>query len=138
MSLENSYLKQLQDTLFVHKKLLDCLEKRMVLIHSNYSEKNEYEKNEIEITKIKTQGEIDAIKRVIENREEYFRNYIKVFVKDAEEMEKNFDSVLKEVTEKKHKIKNAEQILNSINWKNVEQYIEVKIKIYQRLRDLLK
>ena len=138
MSEYSSYIKELQDTLSVHKKLLDCLEKRMVLIHTNYTEKNEYEKNEIEITKIKTQGEIDSIKKVIQHREQYFKTFVLKFVEDAEEMENNYNSVLWEVKMKQEQIKGAKDLLYSINWKNVEEHIEVKIKVYQRLRDLLK
>lgn len=138
MSQYSSYIKELQDTLSVHKKLLDCLEKRMVLIHTNYTQKNEYEKNEIEITKIKTQGEIDSVKKVIHHRETYFKSFIAKFVQDAEEMENNYETVLSKVKAKQDEIKGAKDLLYSINWKNVEEHIEVKIKIYQRLRDLLK
>lgn len=138
MSQHTSYIKELQDTLSVHKKLLDCLEKRMVLIHNNYTEKNEYEKNEIEITKIKTQAEIDSIKKVISHRETYFKGFMAKFVQDAEEMDKNYETVLEKVKAKQNEIKGAKEILYSINWKSVEEHIEVKLKIYQRLRDLLK
>ena len=51
--MNHPYIKELQDTLKVHKKMLDSLEKRLVLIHMDYATKNEYEKNEIEITKIR-------------------------------------------------------------------------------------
>lgn len=138
MSQYSSYIKELQDTLSVHKKLLDCLEKRMVLIHTNYTQKNEYEKNEIEITKIKTQGEIDSIKKVIQSRENYFKSFMAKFFHDAEEMDKNYESVLSKVKARQDEIKGAKDLLYSINWKNVEEHIEVKLKIYQRLRDLLK
>ena len=43
--INHPYLKVLQDTLKIHKTLLECLEKRMTLIHIDYATKNEYEKN---------------------------------------------------------------------------------------------
>jgi hypothetical protein len=135
--MNHPYIKTLQDTLATHKKLLDCLEKRLVLIHTKYTEKNEYEKNEIEITKIKTIGEIEALKKVIKAREEYFEKYMKQFIIDVEEMEKNYESVLSKFTENKDKISGAKELLNAVNWKNVEENVEVKIKLYQRLKSML-
>ena len=135
--MNHPYIKTLQDTLATHKKLLDCLEKRLVLIHTKYTEKNEYEKNEIEITKIKTVGEIDALKKVIKAREEYFEKYMKQFVIDVEEMEKNYETVLNKVKNNQDKIQGAKELLYAVNWKNVEENIEVKIKLYQRLKGVL-
>jgi hypothetical protein len=128
----------LQDTLKVHKTLLECLEKRMTLIHIDYATKNEYEKNEIEITKIKTKTEIDAVKGVIKKREEYFDSFMKQFVLDAEEMEKNYDSILDRIKTNQNKITGAKDLLYAVNWKAVEENIEVKINLFKRLKDLIK
>lgn len=134
--MNHPYIKVLQETLATHKKMLDCLEKRLTLIHIDYATKNEYEKNEIEIVKIKTHGEIDALKKVIKKREEYFINYMKQFSIDFEECEKNYEKVLNKA--KSMKDRNMIELLTSVNWKNVDENIEVKIKLYQRLKDLVK
>jgi hypothetical protein len=136
--INHPYLKVLQDTLKAHKTLLECLEKRMTLIHIDYATKNEYEKNEIEITKIKTKTEIDAVKGVIKKREEYFDIFMKQFVLDAEDMEKNYDSILEKVKSNQNKITGAKDLLYAVNWKAVEENIEVKIALYKRLKDLIK
>jgi hypothetical protein len=128
----------LQDTLKVHKTLLECLEKRMTLIHIDYATKNEYEKNEIQITKIKTKTEIDAVKGVIKKREEYFDSFMKQFVLDAEDMDKNYDSFLEKVKTNQNKITGAKDLLYAVNWKTVEENIEVKINLFKRLKDLIK
>jgi len=136
--INHPYLKVLQDTLKIHKTLLECLEKRMTLIHIDYATKNEYEKNEIEITKIKTKTEIDAVKGVIKKREEYFDSFIKQFVLDAEDMDKNYDSILEKVKTNQNKITGAKDLLYAVNWKAVEENIEVKINLFKRLKDLIK
>lgn len=136
--INHPYAKNLQNTLNVHKKLLECLEKRLVLIHTDYALKNEYEKNEIEITKIRTQGEIDSIKKVINERENYFEKYMKQFVIDAEEVEQNYEKVLSNIKKNQDKIVGAKDLLYSVNWKNVEENLEVKIKLYERLKNLNK
>jgi hypothetical protein len=136
--INHPYANNLQNTLNVHKKLLECLEKRLVLIHTDYALKNEYEKNEIEITKIRTQGEIDSIKKVINERENYFEKYMKQFVIDAEEVEQNYEKVLSNIKKNQDKIVGAKDLLYSVNWKNVEENLEVKIKLYERLKNLNK
>jgi hypothetical protein len=132
--MNHPYLEVLQNTLAVHKKMLDCLEKRLVLVHIDYALKNEYEKNEIEIVKIKTQGEIDALKKVIKMREEYFINYMKNFAIEMEECEKEYESTLS-----KAKLNSkVSPILDTVNWIAVKENIQIKVKLYQRLKDLLK
>ena len=132
--INHPYIKELQDTLKTHKKMLDCLEKRLVLIHIDYATKNEYEKNEIEITKIRTQGEIDALKKVIKAREEYFEKYMQNFVVEIEEAENNFESILA----KAKKTQEGKHLLNFVDWKVIEENAQAKIKLYQRLKNLTK
>ena len=134
--MNHPYAKVLQDTLATHKKMLDCLEKRLTLIHIDYATKNEHEKNEIEIIKIKTQGEIDSIKKVIKQREEYFVNYMKQFSVDVEECEKEYETILNKA--KLSKDINISEFLRTVNWKGVDENIEVKIKLYQRLKSIVK
>ena len=134
--MNHPYAKVLQDTLATHKKMLDCLEKRLTLIHIDYATKNEHEKNEIEIIKIKTHGEIDSIKKVIKQREEYFVNYMKQFTVDVEECEKEYETILNKA--KLSKDINISEFLRTVNWKGVDENIEVKIKLYQRLKSIVK
>jgi hypothetical protein len=136
--MNHPYAKVLQDTLATHKKMLDCLEKRLTLIHIDYATKNEHEKNEIEIIKIKTQGEIDSIKKVIKQREEYFLNYMKQFSIDVEECENEYENILQKAKIKATKNTDMTDLLESVNWKGVDENIEVKIKLYQRLKALVK
>jgi hypothetical protein len=137
-SINHPYLQNLKNTLVTQKTMKECLEKRLFLIHLDYVNKSEYEKNEIEITKIKTQGEIDVLKRVIDEKENYFIKYMKQFVVDIEEVEKEYDSVLQKAKIKAINNTAITNILNSVNWRVVEENAEVKIYLYKRLKDLLK
>ena len=136
--INHPYIKNLQETLSTHKKMLDCLEKRLVLIHTDYATKNEYEKNEIEITKIRTHGEIDALKKVIKQREDYFENYMQKFVIDLEDCNNNYENVLAKAKKISTTDKELKHFLSLVNWKNVDENTEVKIKFYQKLKDLIK
>ena len=134
--INHPYIKTLEGTLLTHKRLLECLEKRLVLIHTDYALKNEYEKNEIEIDKINPQAEIESVKRIIAERENYFQKYMAKFVVDAEEVDKNYEKLLEKI--KKDKKAGSKELLDSVNWKAVEENIEVKIKLYERLKNLSK
>jgi hypothetical protein len=56
------------------------------------------------------------------------------FVVEVEEMESNFENTIS----KAKKIKEAQDLLKLVDWKVVEENIQAKIKLYQRLKNLTK
>jgi hypothetical protein len=136
-SINHPYLQNLKNTLVTQKTMKECLEKRLFLIHLDYANKSDYEKNEIEITKIKTQGEIDVLKRVIDEKENYFIKYMKQFVVDIKEVDKEYQNVLNKAKIKATTSTEMTNLLESVNWKTVEENIEVKIHLYKRLKSLV-
>jgi len=137
-AINHPYLQNLKNTLVTQKTMKECLEKRLFLIHLDYVNKSEFEKNEIEITKIKTQGEIDVLKRVIDEKENYFIKYMKQFVVDIEEVDKEYENIINKAKKKATTNIDMTKLLGSVNWKAVEENIEIKIHLYKRLKDLLK
>lgn len=133
--INHPYMSFLQSTLQTHKQLLECYEKRMSLISIGSASKNEYEKNEIQITRIKTQSEIDICKRVIKEKEDYFVKFMNQFVVDLDECEKNFDSLLQRA--KFSSDAAIMNILHAANYNAIHQNAEVKIHFYKRLKKLL-
>jgi hypothetical protein len=63
---------------------------------------------------------------------------MKQFILDAEDMDKNYDSFLEKVKTNQNKITGAKDLLYAVNWKAVEENIEVKINLFKRLKDLIK
>ena len=135
--IKHPYLKTLKNTLVTQKTLKECLEKRLFLIHQDYSNKTEYDKNDIEIIKIKTQGEIDVLRKVIFEKENYFLKFMEGFVKDLEEIDSNYQNVLDKCKEKALKDSNIDKILKSVNWEMVNDNLEVKVHLYKRLKGLI-
>lgn len=133
--LYHPYIKTLQGTLAVHYTLFEALNKRISLIKTNFASKSEFEKNEIEITIIKTTTEIESLKKVIDAREDYFKKYIQQFAIDVEEMEKGYEELLEKSKASKDKV--VVQMLESVNWEFVQSNIEAKIKLYQRLKKMV-
>jgi len=137
-AINHPYMENLKATLVTQKNMKECLEKRLRLIDIDLSKKNEYELNEIEITKIRTIGEIDVLKRVIYEKENYFIKYMQQFIKDVEELDKNYEKVIAEARTKAKTNPHIDNTLKSVKWDVVKTNMEVKIHLYKRLRDLMK
>lgn len=56
-----------------NKKMIELLEFRIQLMYQDYAEKTRFERNEIEISEIKTIAEIDRIKFIVIEKEIQFR-----------------------------------------------------------------
>ena len=87
-----TYLEELKTTLASHKEMLGLLEKRIELLsynisHDTYKSDEAYAKNEDKITIIRTRGEINTLKAIIQEKEKYFEKYAKQFEVEKAEME---------------------------------------------------
>ena len=65
----------------------ECLELRLSLIKTNYSLKTEYEKNEVDILKMKTEMQIERLQRVIIEKTKNFQDVMKIYFHELEENE---------------------------------------------------
>jgi hypothetical protein len=92
---KHPYLEHLETSLIFHKRKLECLQKRLILIDTDKSSKSEFQKNEDELLKIKTVIEIDSMQKVIGEREGYYINYCKTFLSELEDMENNAEKVVR-------------------------------------------
>lgn len=54
------------------ERMKECLQLRMKLLRVDYANKTSYDKNEIEITEMKTEAQIDALIKVIFDKKELF------------------------------------------------------------------
>ena len=128
------YTKELQKTLDIAKFKCGFLEKRLLLIDDEYFNKNAYQQNEAELIKLNTQNEIAAIKRVINEKEQYFVQYMKQYVEDMDEVESNFDNLVKDAKLKAETDITLKKFLNKIIWDNLEKNTEAKIYFYKQIK----
>jgi hypothetical protein len=142
---KHPYTKELQKTLDVARLKISCLEKRLELIEKMYFSKHlfsffisPYVRNEATLTKITTQNEISALKRVIKEKEQYFVEYMKQYVEDIEEVESNFERVVKEANDKAKTNETLRVFLSKIIWENLEKNTEAKIYFYKQIKKQLK
>jgi len=134
--LDHPYLREyIEVPLQMHKLKLECLQKRITLMPEG---KTDYERNEVILEKIKTQGEIKALARAVAERESYaIKFFHEVFLKDIEDMEENYSVVVnkaKNRTEPEIKDALGRLTFNVVGNTNVE----AKILHFKLLKNLLK
>ena len=131
------YLDKLIKTLDTTKELVRLHEQKIIIASLEPFDKVAYENIEIKISCLKSEGEINTLKRVILEKEDYFQNYYTIWEKDSIEMQDNFENVLtkcKELAETNDNLKNT---LNKIYFTQIELNKEAKVYIYKRLKGLL-
>jgi len=64
------------------EKMIDFLELRLALIKTNYSTKNDYEKNEVEISEMKTAAQIEKLKQITTERKFVFEETYGRFIEE--------------------------------------------------------
>ena len=135
------YLEQLKETLQIQKTLLSCLEAKIDFNKAKISSisAGEEEKNDAQIVVIKTNAEIETLKKTIAEKEKYFHNYAKHFEKDLEETNLNWDSVISKARLELQKKPMIQPYLDAIN--NVEldvlNDLDKKVFIFKRVKALL-
>jgi hypothetical protein len=132
-----TYLEELQSTLDTSKEMLELLNNRIAFL-SVYSHKSPYQINEDKINILKTKGEINTLRSIIFEKEKYFEKFAKQFEVDKNEMESNFDSLLKQVKIKRLKDNKLDNLMKGVNMENVLSSVETKLAFYKTIKSFLK
>lgn len=132
------YRRVLEPQLIFHKRKLECLHKRQVLISNGSASKSEYQKNEDELLQIKTVVEIQTLGKYVAEREGYYIQFLKKFLADLEEMNIGYDALVAKA--QKSNDPQIQTLLSQLEFNVVGQQtnIEGKVSTYQRMVNLLK
>lgn len=135
----SNYLESLKKTIEVEKNLLDALIKKVEINEAKKENRSltEEEHNEATIICIKTNAEIETLKSVIKEKDNYFERYAKAFEKDATETNAEFDKLLKMAKSKVSSKPNLRPILDAITNHNLDDDLDKKVFVYKRLKALL-
>lgn len=136
-TINHPYLKELEKELTKDRDYCAALEKRILLSKQNYESKTEFEKNEIDILIMETEATLNIRKKVVYEREEYFKRFVEGFAKDAEDAEKHLDNLLAQAKQKEKRIVGMSDFLKSLNMDLVKSDIEAKVALYKRLKSML-
>ena len=86
---------------------------------------------------METEATLNIRKKVVYEREEYFKRFVEGFAKDAEDAEKHLDNLLAQAKQKEKRIVGMSDFLKSLNMDLVKTDIEAKVALHKRLKSML-
>lgn len=137
--MEKVYYSVLKENIEVQHKLLGLLEQK-VEATSEELKKPKLAKLtaiDLEISIIRTNAEIDSLKKVLQEKETYFQKYAEKFEKDVAEMNINFAKVLKRAEFEAAKKPQLAEFLSKGKNVDLENNLEAKLYFYNRLKAFL-
>ena len=136
---QKSYLQTLQETMQPMKDMLSYYEIRMKLIDEGLKDtrRTPWEHNEDRILRIKTIQEIDVLKKILHQKNEYFKNYARQFEVDLKDAKKNFKETVKKCWVVAEKNEALMKLMNAANFKEAERNDEVLVIMYNKFKQFV-
>ena len=89
VSILNSFIENDLTAIREMRMLEECLELRLHFLHPNNMQKSEFEKNEDAITRIKTEIEINRLKKIIIQKTHDLNDNLKIYAQELDEEQQN-------------------------------------------------
>lgn len=135
---QKTYLQVLQETMQPMKDMLSYYEKRMKFIDEALkSDISEREKNEDQILRIKTIQEMDVLKKILHQKNEYFKHYAAQFEQDLKEAKKNFKETVKKCWIVAEKNEALMKLMKAANFKEADKNDEVLVIMYNKFKQFV-
>lgn len=136
---QKSYLEVLQDSMQPMKDLLSYYELRIKMIDEALEDKKRtsWEHNEDRILRIKTLQEIDTLKKILFQKNEYFKNYAAQFEQDLKEAKKNFKETVKKCWVVAEKNDALMKLMKAANFKEADKNDEVLVIMYNKFKQFV-
>lgn len=136
---QKSYLKTLQETMQPMKDMLGYYEVRLRYIDKSLKDDavSDREKNEDRILRIKTIQEMDVLKKILHQKNDYFKNYARQFEQDLKEAKKNFKETVKKCWVVAEKNEALMKLMNAANFKEAERNDEVLVIMYNKFKQFV-
>lgn len=138
--METPYIDELKQTLSTLKQLLELLSKASNLIVEEINKNNKLSELEItmlNINLIDTNARIETLKKVFEQKTEYFEKYAANFEIEYKEMVLNYDKVMDKAEKVKFKVPAISNLLNAANKEVLQINKEAKLFFYKKIKGLL-
>jgi hypothetical protein len=137
--METPYIDTLKATLETQRCLLSLLENRIVYLNTEIgnAEVEHYHLNEAKINVIKTQAEIETLKKVIAEKTTYFEKYAAHFEVEYAEMEKKYDKLIENAYLRAAKNPVLKSMLEKVNKEALKTDAEAKLFFYKKVKEQL-
>ena len=132
-----TYLEVLQDTMQPMKDMLSYYEKRLKYIDEEFDSKSAREQNEDQILRIKTIQEMDVLKKILHQKNEYFKHYAAQFELDLKEAKKNFKKTVEKCWEVAKTNDALMKLMKAANFKEAERNDEVLVIMYNKFKQFV-
>jgi ribosomal protein L16 Arg81 hydroxylase len=134
---QKTYLQVLQDTMQPMKDMLSYYENRLKHIDEDFDSKSKREQNEDQILRIKTIQEMDVLKKILHQKNEYFKHYAAQFELDLKEAKKNFKKTVEKCWEVAKTNDALMKLMNAANFKEAEKNDEVLVIMYNKFKQFV-
>jgi hypothetical protein len=134
---QKTYLQVLQDTMQPMKDLLAYYEKRLKYIDEEFDSKSIREQNEDQILRIKTIQEMDVLKKILHQKNEYFKHYAAQFELDLKEAKKNFKKTVEKCWEVAKTNDALMKLMKAANFKEADRNDEVLVIMYNKFKQFV-
>lgn len=115
------------------REYIELLTKRKTLIKEGFSEKSEFEKNEIEITIHETNVKLANRHKVLNEQEQYFKDYCSSLSKKIDEVNEKYDKMIMRARgykQKKEVVAKLNEAFAIVKDMDLENNWEQRIKHY--------
>lgn len=134
---QKTYLQVLQDTMQPMKDMLSYYENRLKHIDEDFDSKSKREQNEDQILRIKTIQEMDVLKKILHQKNEYFKHYAAQFEIDLKEAKKNFKKTVEKCWEVAKTNDALMKLMKAANFKEAEKNDEVLVIMYNKFKQFV-
>jgi len=139
MEKQRTFIDVLREKLVPMQDMLSLLEKQIEYIDEDLQsgKRNKREENSDRILRLKTSQEIDTLKKILHEKEQYYIKYAKQFELDLQEANKNWDVVLKKAWIAAKKNETLMQLMKQANFDEAKTNDESKVIIYTKLKKFI-
>jgi len=137
MKTERPYMLKLQETMQPMRDMLSYYETRIKIIDESLKDtkRTPWEQNEDKILRLKTIQEMDVLKKILFQKNQYFENYSRQFELDLTAAKKNFKEVVSKAWIKAEKNEVLMNLMKRANFKEADTNDEVLVIMYNKLKE---
>jgi hypothetical protein len=137
MKTEKPYMLKLQETMQPMRDMLSYYETRIKIIDESLKDtkRTPWEQNEDKILRLKTIQEMDVLKKILFQKNQYFENYSRQFELDLTAAKKNFKEVVRKAWIKAEKNEVLMNLMKRANFKEADTNDEVLVIMYNKLKE---
>jgi hypothetical protein len=139
MEKQRTFIDDLRDKLVPMQDMLRLLENQVKYIDEDLEsgKRDKREENSDRILRLKTLHEIDTLKKILHEKEQYYIKYAKQFDLDLEEANENWDKVIKKAWITAKKNPPLMQLMSQANFDEAKTNDESKVIIYTKLKKFI-